>query len=912
MNRIDKVAFNRRLGLWQVAGETACSGGKDDKRRAGAFMVACLLALPGATLANPKGGQVVAGSVSIGGSGHTVEVNQSSQRAIVNWQSFSIGAGEQARFNLPNAQAAILNRVTGGDPSSIHGRLSSNGRIFLINPNGVVIGPSGKVETTGFIASTRDVSSERFMAGKSLNFIGDSTAKVQNLGTIDASNGDVLLIGARVENAGTVNARQGVAALLAGNEVLYAPDADSRIVIRSGVDASAATAGVDNSGVIRAAQAELQAVGGNPWTLAVNHGGVIDVSNVKNVGGRVLITGPNVQIGSNAVIDASGERGGGDILIGGDYQGKNAAVQNAQTTVVQKGAQIKVDALGAGDGGKVIVWADGKTTYQGMISARGGATGGDGGFAEVSGKNVLDFRGTADLRAPRGKTGTLLLDPTDITIGLAANRPSGGDTADRSWVAKEDLEAALGTANVIVSTKSSGQGHGDITIDSSMNGQSIHTAGIYTVLTLQAQRDILIDNDFRVTGFARLDLEAGRNIAVGANKTLTGGLGGLTLAAGLADANGGIQAGTGSSVNMDYTPTEYDAYDFDNDGGVYKGGMRFFVPGAAKVSGLDAWVDSFKAIETHIGDKRFFHDTAYSSTGPGLDSAGFYYYPADYLDRGDSPQDHLPDISTSNGNVSQNGGLPAGTSGTVYVYDGPVFNSGPFGAGFDFLTGERLLSESDIRAEINKMIAAGRTKDVQFEAQRPVYPPVSLFSDEVEKSLSLYLAVYTQPPATPKDLGIALAALYEGLKNKPNRTELENKQLHELTFAILAAQEYVEMASTGLPGLRFNETVLSGQLENKKAELAQAIADRERLPEKTTNVNLGTLFGGTDPVAQKIEEADRKIESLQQSVDSLQSELKENRSQQRAAREGNTATWLTGYILWRQALEANKGSNSFF
>ena len=117
MNRIYKVVFSRRLGLWQVAGETACGRGKDGKRRAGAFMVSCLLALPGAALANPKGGQVVAGSASIGGSGSTVEVNQSSQRAIVNWQSFSIGAGEQARFNLPNAQAAILNRVTGGDPS---------------------------------------------------------------------------------------------------------------------------------------------------------------------------------------------------------------------------------------------------------------------------------------------------------------------------------------------------------------------------------------------------------------------------------------------------------------------------------------------------------------------------------------------------------------------------------------------------------------------------------------------------------------------------------------------------------------------------------------------------------------------------------------------------------------------------
>ncbi|MNS21482.1 hypothetical protein D3C72_532460 [compost metagenome] len=140
-------------------------------------------------------------------------------------------------------------------------------------------------------------------------------------------------------------------------------------------------------------------------------------------GGEVQVLGQRVALTGDARIDASGETGGGTVLVGGDYQGKNAAVQNAEQTVVGADASIKADAIARGDGGKIIVWADGATSMAGSLSARGGAAGGNGGLAEASGKQFLDFRGTADLRAPLGKKGTLLLDPNNITIG------NGSDSA---------------------------------------------------------------------------------------------------------------------------------------------------------------------------------------------------------------------------------------------------------------------------------------------------------------------------------------------------------------------------------------------------------------------------------------------------------------------------------------------------
>jgi hypothetical protein len=103
------------------------------------------------------------------------------------------------------------------------------------------------------------------------------------------------------------------------------------------------------------------------------------------------------------------------VLIGGDYQGKGT-VPNASRTYVSRDSVIAADAGVEGDGGRVIVWADRTNEFFGNISVRGGSNSGNGGFVEVSGKQNLTFDGKVDLKAEKGNSGTLLLDPVDITI----------------------------------------------------------------------------------------------------------------------------------------------------------------------------------------------------------------------------------------------------------------------------------------------------------------------------------------------------------------------------------------------------------------------------------------------------------------------------------------------------------------
>src|SRR5690606_33720447 len=120
----------------------------------------------------------------ISGGAGTLTIQQATARAVLHWDDFSIGAGEVVRFVQPDAASATLNRVLGGNPSSLLGSLEANGRVFLINPNGVLVGRGARIDAAGFLASTLNVTNEQFLAGGELVFSGESTAAVQNLGAI--------------------------------------------------------------------------------------------------------------------------------------------------------------------------------------------------------------------------------------------------------------------------------------------------------------------------------------------------------------------------------------------------------------------------------------------------------------------------------------------------------------------------------------------------------------------------------------------------------------------------------------------------------------------------------------------------------------------------------------------------------
>jgi len=267
----------------------------------------------------PSGGHVVAGSASIGkSSGSTLTIDQSSSKAIINWSGFSIGQGGTVRFD--NGSGATLNRVTGTNISSIDGLLSATGSVYLINPNGVIIGKSGVVDTGGtFIASTQDLTNASFMTGGTLTFSGTSTASVLNLGKVGSLGGDVALIASKIENNGTITASQGDVGLAAGFQVTMsdATQNDGKFQVRVGGSGTSAT----NTGTIQAAEAELKANGGNVYALAGNTGGTIQATGVSASDGKVLL------IAENGTTTANGT------LAGREVETSGASVNFAGVTV---------------------------------------------------------------------------------------------------------------------------------------------------------------------------------------------------------------------------------------------------------------------------------------------------------------------------------------------------------------------------------------------------------------------------------------------------------------------------------------------------------------------------------------------------------------------------------------------------
>src|SRR5881392_1004907 len=171
--------------------------------------------------AGPEGGTVVGGAATIQGQGGAaVNVNQSSNSAIINWNTFNIGARESVRFNQPSSPSVVLNRVTGGlGPSEILGTLTANGRVFVINRDGILFGPGAVINTAGFLATTNDIKNSDFMAGQyKFNIPGRPDASIVNKGTITASSGGfAALVAPGVRNSGTITATLGTVALASGN-----------------------------------------------------------------------------------------------------------------------------------------------------------------------------------------------------------------------------------------------------------------------------------------------------------------------------------------------------------------------------------------------------------------------------------------------------------------------------------------------------------------------------------------------------------------------------------------------------------------------------------------------------------------------------------------------------------------------
>ena len=448
----------------------------------------------------PTAGQVVAGAAVITQSGLQTQVNQASQRAVVNWESFNVGKDATVTFNQPNSSAVTLNRVTGSSPSVIDGAIKANGQVVLVNPNGVTFGKGSQVDAAGVVATTMNISNKDFMDGKS-TYKGDGTGKIINEGTISTNvkDGYIALLAPEVRNDGYLIAKMGAGtvALAAGKQITLDFRGDSLISVK--VDESAINALIENKRLVKvdgglviiaagAANGLMSSVIKNTGRISassmVNNGGIIELvasnisqsgkisANAKGAnsdGGKITLQGEDITLADGSKTNVRGTANGGTINVGTtnvtytQYQDgtrTNVRAENlAKTVTVTSGASLDASSTNKGNGGEINIWSSIKTLVAGVFKAQGGSMGGNGGYIETSSSGTLSIAPSTvvDVSAPKGQAGMWLLDPTDLVISSSTAAA---------------ISTALSTSNVTVDVA------GNLTVAA---GASISGAGNLTL-----------------------------------------------------------------------------------------------------------------------------------------------------------------------------------------------------------------------------------------------------------------------------------------------------------------------------------------------------------------------------------------------------------------------------------------------
>jgi filamentous hemagglutinin family protein len=407
--------------------------------------------------ANPQGGQVASGSASINTVPGTVTINQTSDKAIINWQTFSVNSGELTKFIQPSSTSAALNRVLGGQ-TFINGMLSANGQIYLINGNGILIGPGGVVNAHSFIGSTRDINDNDFLSGN-LHFSGSNTSGVQNLGTINALGGDVYLIGKTVDNQGSINASKGTVGLASADDVLLNLGGQDHVFVNPSASASPATTqtAIHNSGSITAARAELKAANGNLFALAINNEGTIRATVVEHRGGRVFLTTDAGTIQNSGVISAKKGANGGQVKIAGGsvWNTSTVDVSGAQGGSVAVNSQNfendgNISAKGtSGAGGSVAVTFSGNAlgSSSGLIDASGSTSGGSIQFEGTGATSMAYLSLKLDVSGLTGVGGEVQLNSPTLYLTGASVKANGATQGGRIFLGEDDPTSASPSTN---------------------------------------------------------------------------------------------------------------------------------------------------------------------------------------------------------------------------------------------------------------------------------------------------------------------------------------------------------------------------------------------------------------------------------------------------------------------------------
>ena len=308
--------------------------------------------------ASPSGGTITSGTANISQNGTVTNINQSTNKATINWQNFSVGSNETVNFNQPSASSITLNRVVGTTSSLINGVINANGQVFLVNPNGVVFSKTATVNVGGLVATTQNITDENFEAGNYL-FEGNSQNSVLNMGTITANNGGyVALMGKTVQNEGVISAIMGNVQLAGGDKISLNLNGNS--LVKLTIDEGTFNALIENKGLIKADGGQVFLTTQALNTILdgmVNNTGVIEAKTLNDVTGKIITYAHGGTTNVSGTLDATGGfiETSGDVLHisdGTTIKAKNWLLDPVDLTVADQGGDITGATISAAlDGG---------------------------------------------------------------------------------------------------------------------------------------------------------------------------------------------------------------------------------------------------------------------------------------------------------------------------------------------------------------------------------------------------------------------------------------------------------------------------------------------------------------------------------------------------------------------------------
>jgi filamentous hemagglutinin family protein len=459
------------------------------KLRPTAMALAVAACFSTAVWANPTNPVVVHGTASFQQAGNILNVTNS-HNAIINWGSFSIGVNELTRFIQPSALSAVLNRVTGGDPSAILGALQSNGRVFLLNPNGIVFGAGAQIDVAGLVASTLNLSNTDFLAGR-MNFTGGAQAgSLVNQGAINATGGAVYLVGSAVTNQGLITNPGGEIVLAAGNSVELVSPGTPNLRVEIQADNHEAR----NLGSLVAEAGRIGIYAG-----LIRQGGAINADSAVAEGGRILLRSTRrTDLDVSSVISARGT-----------------------------------------DGGRIEVLSDlatGQTNTAGILDASASGAAGRGGFVETSAAAINIGDSTRVNTMGSAAPGLWVIDPLNFWIvpGSAALSPSG--------VGASTLVANLATTPIDIYTAAYGGQEGNILVNAPVSWSSANGLSLY------AHNDIQVAQPVANAGTGLVYMMAGWNGSVGGAFPVFG-TGNISISAPVS-SNGSIFLFAGNTISQ--------------------------------------------------------------------------------------------------------------------------------------------------------------------------------------------------------------------------------------------------------------------------------------------------------------------------------------------------------------------------